>query len=95
MSRISENKIVLDTDNHSSLIKKYETTLARLIEKYEFFTKEEYKNSAAPTLNHFYEKLLLLKDLMNTKTGKNIAHSRHEFMQAFLEQFYAEWDGNR
>ena len=44
MSRISENKIVLDTDNHSSLIKKYETTLARLIEKYEFFTKEEYKN---------------------------------------------------
>ena len=58
-------------------------------------TTEEYKNSAAPTLNHFYEKLLLLKDLMNTKTGKNIAHSRHEFMQAFLEQFYAEWDGNR
>ncbi|HCQ12220.1 HD domain-containing protein [Flavobacterium sp.] len=56
-------------------------------------TKEEYKNSASPTLNHFYEKLLLLKDKMNTETGKKIAEERHQFMELFLSQFYAEWDG--
>jgi uncharacterized protein len=56
-------------------------------------TKEEYKNSTAPTLNHFYEKLLLLKDLMNTKTGKQMAEKRHKYMLAFLDQFYKEWDG--
>jgi uncharacterized protein len=58
-------------------------------------TKAEYKNSTAPTINHFYEKLLLLKDQMNTKTGKALAKSRHQFMEQFLEQFYAEWDGER
>jgi uncharacterized protein len=56
-------------------------------------TKEEYKNSEAPTLNHFYEKLLLLKDKMNTETGKKIALERHKFMESFLSQFYSEWDG--
>jgi uncharacterized protein len=56
-------------------------------------SKEEYKNSEAPTINHFYEKLLLLKDKMNTKTGKNLAQERHKFMELFLSQFYAEWDG--
>ncbi|KFC60955.1 phosphohydrolase [Flavobacterium gilvum] len=56
-------------------------------------TKEEYKNSQAPTINHFYEKLLLLKDKMNTQTGKEIAQQRHHFMQEFLAQFYAEWEG--
>lgn len=56
-------------------------------------TKEEYKNSEAPTINHFYEKLLLLKDRMNTKTGKEIAKQRHVFMESYLEQFYAEWNG--
>ena len=56
-------------------------------------SKEEYKNSEAPTLNHFYEKLLLLKDKMNTETGKQIAQERHQFMMAYLSQFYAEWDG--
>ena len=55
--------------------------------------KEEYKNSESPTLNHFYEKLLLLKDKMNTETGKQIAQKRHDFMVTFLSQFYAEWDG--
>ncbi|MCL9769549.1 HD domain-containing protein [Flavobacterium sp. HXWNR69] len=55
--------------------------------------KDEYKNSEAPTLNHFYEKLLLLKDKMNTETGKKIAQKRHDFMITFLSQFYAEWDG--
>lgn len=56
-------------------------------------TKEEYKTSTAPTINHFYEKLLLLKDRMNTKTGREIAEKRHRFMEDFLEQFYAEWKG--
>jgi len=56
-------------------------------------SKEEYKNSQAPTINHFYEKLLLLKDKMNTTTGKQIALERHHFMEHFLAQFYAEWDG--
>ncbi|HYD91384.1 MAG TPA: HD domain-containing protein [Flavobacterium sp.] len=55
--------------------------------------KEEYKASQAPTLNHFYEKLLLLKDRMNTKTGKKIAEGRHAFMESYLKQFYAEWSG--
>jgi uncharacterized protein len=53
-------------------------------------TKEEYKNSPAPTINHFYEKLLLLKDKMNTLTGKKLAEQRHAFMEAYLEQFYLE-----
>lgn len=58
-------------------------------------TKEEYKASQAPTLNHFYEKLLLLKDRMNTATGKKMAEDRHRFMEVFLAQFYAEWDGEK
>lgn len=58
-------------------------------------TKEEYKTSTAPSINHFYEKLLLLKDRMNTKTGYKIAAERHQFMLQFLDQFYNEWDGNK
>ena len=58
-------------------------------------SKEEYKKSEAPTLNHFYEKLLLLKDKMNTETGKQIAKERHLFMETFLSQFYAEWEGEK
>ncbi|MES2240775.1 MAG: HD domain-containing protein [Bacteroidota bacterium] len=58
-------------------------------------TTEEYKNSQAPTINHFYEKLLLLKDKMNTQTGKQIAKQRHHYMEGFLAQFYAEWEGNK
>ncbi len=58
-------------------------------------SKEEYKNSDAPTINHFYEKLLLLKDKMNTKTGREIAAQRHEFMELFLNQFYSEWNGEK
>lgn len=54
-------------------------------------TKEEYKTSTAPTINHFYEKLLLLKDRMNTATGKQLALERHNYMEGFLQQFYAEW----
>ena len=56
-------------------------------------TKEEYKNSTAPTINHFYEKLLLLKDKMNTVSGKQIAAERHSFMESFLNQFNNEWNG--
>ncbi len=55
----------------------------------------EYKVSEAPTINHFYEKLLLLKDRMNTETGRRIAADRHEFMETFLQQFYAEWKGKK
>ena len=58
-------------------------------------SKEEYKNSESPTLNHFYEKLLLLKDKMNTPTGKKIAEARHKYMEDFLSQFYAEWEGEK
>lgn len=56
-------------------------------------TKEQYKNSTAPTINHFYEKLLLLKDRMNTATGRQMASERHAFMETFLEKFYKEWEG--
>jgi len=55
--------------------------------------KEQYKNTTAPTINHFYEKLLLLKDLMKTLTGKQMAENRHQFMLSYLDQFYAEWEG--
>lgn len=56
-------------------------------------TKEEYKHSSAPTINHFYEKLLLLKDRMNTATGRRLAEERHRYMEGFLERFYKEWEG--
>ena len=56
-------------------------------------TKEEYKKSTAPSLNHFYEKLLLLKDRMNTSTGKVMAMHRHKYMEEFLDEFFQEWNG--
>ena len=58
-------------------------------------TKEVYKNSAAPTINHFYEKLLLLKNKMNTPAGRSMAEERHLFMETFLQQFYQEWSGKK
>ena len=58
-------------------------------------TKEEYKKNDSPTINHFYEKLFLLKDKMNTETGKEIAKERHRYMEGFLSQFYAEWEGEK
>jgi len=57
--------------------------------------KETYKKSAAPTINHFYEKLLRLKDLMKTAKGTELAEQRHQFMLSYLDQFYAEWNGKR
>lgn len=59
----------------------------------ENMSKEAYKNTTAPTINHFYEKLLLLKDLMRTEKGKAMAQQRHDFMLQYLEQFYKEWEG--
>ncbi|MCX6268842.1 MAG: HD domain-containing protein [Bacteroidetes bacterium] len=56
-------------------------------------TKEQYRRSLAPTINHFYEKLLLLKDRMNTEMGRKMAEQRHQFMELYLEQFFREWDG--
>lgn len=56
-------------------------------------SKEKYKKSNGTTINHFHEKLLLLKDLMNTETGKKLAESRHNYMVVFLQQFHNEWDG--
>lgn len=58
-------------------------------------TKEEYRSSTAPTINHFYEKLLLLKDRMNTETARKMAEHRHRFMEDFLTEFYAEWNGEK
>ncbi len=57
-------------------------------------TPEQYNNSKAPTINHFYEKLLLLKDRMNTETGRKMAEQRHRFMECYLEQFFREWVGD-
>ena len=56
-------------------------------------TPEQYKNNKSPTLNHFYEKLLLLKDLMHTETAKKLAEERHVFMLEYLERFLKEWEG--
>lgn len=54
---------------------------------------EAYKTKSGPTINHFYEKLLLLKDRMQTETGRKLAEERHRFLETFLERFFAEWNG--
>lgn len=64
------------------------------IKSIKYKSKQEYKNSNSPTINHFYEKLLLLKDMMKTTTGKKLAEDRHRYMQSFLDEFYGEWEGS-
>ena len=61
----------------------------------EFKTLDEVKHRENHTINHFYEKLLKLKDIMNTESDKEIAESKHKFMEEFLEEFYEEWASNR
>ncbi len=61
----------------------------------EFTSKEAYLNSEGGTINHFYEKLLKLTDLMNTKSAKKIAKKRHKYLEEFLDRFYAEWEGKK
>lgn len=56
-------------------------------------TKEEYKATEAPSINHFYEKLLKLKDMMYTSLGRKIAKRRHRFLNLYLKQFFKEWKG--
>ncbi len=69
----------------------YDPTIAPVV----MTSKEEYAKNTSPSVNHFYEKLFLLKDLMNTDTGRRLAEERHRFMEAYLEQFYGEWEGER
>lgn len=61
----------------------------------ETMTVEEYRTHLTPTINHFYEKLLLLKERMNTEYARQLAEHRHQVMDEFLDEFYAEWDGTR
>jgi uncharacterized protein len=63
--------------------------------KYKDFEDYKAKIEGTPTINHFYEKLLLVKDKMNTTTGKELAEDRHKYLEQFLEEFYAEWDGEK
>ncbi len=60
-----------------------------------YSSAKEYRSSDSPTINHFYEKLLLLKDLMNTPAGKKMAENRHRFLKDYLHEFYDEWNGKR
>lgn len=65
------------------------------IDPVEYASSAAYRASEAPTINHFYEKLLKLKDLMHTGTGRKLAEARHRYMEEFLAEFYGEWEGER
>ena len=102
-----EGKVVQDADRLDAIgaigiarVMCYSGSTGRPIHKPEMkprenLTPEEYRNGESTAIMHFYEKLLNLKDLMNTKYGNELAKGRHEFLETYLEQFYAEWDGKR
>ena len=102
-----EGKVVQDADRLDAIgaigiarVMCYSGSTGRPIHKPEMkprenLTPEEYRNGESTAIIHFYEKLLKLKDLMNTKYGNELAKGRHEFLELYLEQFYAEWDGKR
>lgn len=102
-----EGKVVQDADRLDAIgaigiarVMCYSGSTGRPIHKPEMkprenLTPEEYRNGESTGIMHFYEKLLKLKDLMNTKYGNELAKGRHEFLEMYLEQFYAEWDGKR
>ena len=102
-----EGKVVQDADRLDAIgaigiarVMCYSGSTGRPIHKPEMkprenLTPEEYRNGESTAIMHFYEKLLKLKDLMNTKYGNELAKGRHEFLELYLDQFYAEWDGKR
>ena len=102
-----EGKVVQDADRLDAIgaigiarVMCYSGSTGRPIHRPELkpreeLTPEEYRNGEYTAIMHFYEKLLKLKDLMNTKYGNELAKGRHEFLETYLEQFYAEWDGKR
>ena len=102
-----EGKVVQDADRLDAIgaigiarVMCYSGSTGRPIHRPELkpreeLTPEEYRNGESTAIMHFYEKLLNLKDLMNTKYGNELAKGRHEFLEMYLEQFYAEWDGKR
>lgn len=63
------------------------------VEPVRYASLDEYRNNKAPSVNHFYEKLLLLESLMQTDAGRSVARGRHEFMERFLAQFFSDWEG--
>ena len=102
-----EGKVVQDADRLDAIgaigiarVMCFSGSTGRSIHKPEMkprenLTPEEYRNGESTAIMHFYEKLLKLKDLMNTDYGKKLAKGRHEFLELYLKQFYAEWDGKR
>ena len=102
-----EGKVVQDADRLDAIgaigiarVMCYSGSTGRPIHKPEMksrenLTPEEYRNGESTAIMHFYEKLLKLKELMNTDYGKKLAKGRHEFLELYLEQFYAEWEGKR
>ena len=102
-----EGKVVQDADRLDAIgaigiarVMCYSGSTGRPIHRPELkprdeLTPEEYRNGESTAIMHFYEKLLKLKDLMNTKYGNELAKGRHAFLEMYLEQFYEEWEGLR
>lgn len=88
----SDNDPYVPMKKATELAKKLDSKIIEIKNAGHFNEKAGYKNNKAPTLNHFYEKLLLLKNRMNTSTGKLMAEHRHIFMEQYLDKFYEEWN---